>query len=149
MNKKFGKLSKPLVIASILVFVATGWLLFVGIIEFNNYVEGVPISIPCPDTGIQTAIRDTNSMRLLSLATIASACIYIVVGVSILQKKHLGFILASMIFACVIAFMLGHCDDYYMNIEPPCATLSIGLPTLILSGIPFAIVVWKYKEFIE
>lgn len=152
--------SKPFLVASILVFITAGWLLLTGSATFHDYVDDRDITITTSynETTNETFVYGIsfNSMRLLSLSAIISGCICVGAGINILQRKNISLVLPSMVLACIIAALLGHYNDYYAEVEPPTGFLqftplfsgvAIWLPTILLSGIAFAIVIWKYREF--
>ena len=178
--ERFEEMNKPLLIASILIFFVSLWLLsysFAGI-TYHHTAEYISYFIPVENASVspqnaslarnitQSVIHNVNNTILIfSYLDILAGILCIASAVSILQKKHLSFIIASLSFAIYVAVMFELFLTWEMNEINHVATaggigISVGsvsvslipfylLLPAIVSAIAMAIIIWKHKEFVR
>jgi len=159
ISENFDEMNKPLLIASIFVFLAAGWLLLIGAYELLSYhvseclINYISFSNNC--TGI--VIHSYNeTIRMFSVMAIIGGVAYVAAGVNILQKKHPDFILASLVFGSIVSILLGYYQGRIVDMSASEGAISFGnsayvalriaFPTAVLSSLSFFLVVWQYKE---
>ena len=160
INEKFDGINKPLLIAAIFTFMAAGWLLFIGHYGLLCYnVSGILYNYLSPSTNLTQVLNHNynNTIGMLSIVALLSGSVYVAVGVNVLQKRNLGFILSSLVFGSIVSVLLGYYQEHLIDICTSEGAISFGyyhyialhiaLPTVILSTLSFILVVWQYKEY--
>jgi len=162
ISEKFDGTNKPLLIAAIFTFMAAGWLLFIGHYELLCYnVSGILYNYLSPSTNLTQVLNHNynNTIGMLSIVALLSGSVYVAVGVNVLQKRNLGFILSSLVFGSIVSVLLGYYQKLSIDLHNSGSTgiisfgyyhyiaLRIALPTVVLSILSFILVVWGYKEY--
>ena len=173
--ERFEEMDKPLLIASILILFVSLWLLsysFTGIM-YHNAAEYISYSIPENVSSgnaslayaTQSLIHNMNNTLLIfSYLDILAGILCIACVVSILEKKHLSFVIASLSFAIYVAIVFEWFFHWEINeiarigkgvigisvasVDIPAIPFYLLLP-VIFAAIAMAIISCKYREFME
>jgi len=129
-------------VAVVLVFIAGAWLLWFGVLKLDYYIQHNAIENL---DGAMTVTYPAYYMVTLAVFTITAGCAYIASGINILQGRNLAFTIASIVYGCILAVLLGHYDDVSMAAERPDMALFIGIPVVVLSALALVLVMLKKK----
>ncbi|HHF55459.1 MAG TPA: hypothetical protein ENL42_00905 [Thermoplasmatales archaeon] len=171
--EKFEEMNKPILIAAILILFSALWLLSYGFFGTLFY-HASEILLSFPSTENITAVDNftkavvhnyNNTILILSYMEIFAGILCIATVVSTLTRKHLSFIISSLVFAAFTSLMFGHycrlvtttwnangafsvvIGFYSMPISFFYFIILI-LPA-IASVIAILLVVWQYREYME
>jgi len=122
------------------MFIASAWLLWFGVLKLDYYIQHNAIENV---DGAMTVTYPAYYMVTLAVFTITAGCIYIASGINMLQGRNLAFTIASIVYGCILAVLLGHYDDASMAAERPDMALFIGIPVIILSALALVLVMLK------
>ena len=128
--------------AVVLMFIASAWLLWFGVLKLDYYIQHNAIENV---DGAMTVTYPAYYMVTLAVFTITAGCAYIASGINILQGRNLAFTIASIVYGCILAVLLGHYDDVSMAAERPDMALFIGIPVVVLSALALVLVMLKKK----
>jgi len=126
--------------AVVLMFIASAWLLWFGVLKLDYYIQHNAIENV---DGAMTVTYPAYYMVTLAVFTITAGCAYIASGINILHGRNLAFTIASIVYGCILAVLLGHYDDVSMAAERPDMALFIGIPVIILSALALVLVMLK------
>ena len=168
MIEKFEEMNKPIFIAAILIFFSALWLLSYGFFG-TLYYHASEILLSFPSTENITAVDNftkavihnyNNTILILSYMEIFAGILCIATMVSTLIKKHLSFIISSLVFAAFISSLFG----YYYRLGNNAWSANGAFTVTIVSTIPILLyfilptitsiiaiflVIWQYREYIE
>jgi len=127
-------------VAVVLMFIASVWLLWFGVLKLDYYIQHNAIENV---DGAMTATYPAYYMVTLAVFTITAGCACIASGINMLQGKNLAFTISSIVYGCILAVLLGHYDDVSMVAERPDMALFIGVPVIALSVVALVLVMLK------
>lgn len=168
--EKFEEMNKPIVIAAILIFFSALWFLsygFFGTLYYHasEILLSFPQNFTVADNLTKAVIHDyNNTILILSYMEIFAGILCIATAVSTLMRKHLSFIISSLVFAAFISLMFGHYCRLVYNAwnANGASSVVIGFYSMLIplyfiifilpaitSIIAILLVVWQYKEYME
>lgn len=156
----FGGVNLPLLAAATGVFLAAGWLLFIGI-------QGWRIA-PCWD-GLSHYLNFTHNataavaqayndaVQMSSVLAVVGGAAYAGAGVSILRREHPGLVAAALAFGGTAAVMLAYSWEQAVDVYTSQGSVSMGqtpylfegtvLPVIVFAVVALSLMAWQYKEF--
>ncbi|MCD6572945.1 MAG: hypothetical protein J7K95_02480 [Thermoplasmata archaeon] len=164
--EKFEKLNKPVLVASILIFFASLWFFlygFYGILYFHEME--LFLNIPLDNASINTTIASSllhnynETILILSYTEIFAGAIYVAIGINAMEKKHLAFIVSSLIFGSVLSVLFRFYLNTSFNAWNTGATAGISIAydstsysilpliPLVFSIVALLLLLWQYKEY--
>jgi len=164
--EKFEEMNKPILIAAILIFFSSLWLLSYGFFGiFYYHASEILLSFPSPenatvaDNFTKTVIHRYNDTFLISAYMEIFAGILCVASVvNTLEKRHLSFIISSLAFGSFTSILFVSCYKLLYNAwNADGATTIIGgyyfniivylFFPIITSIVALFLIIWQYKEY--
>ena len=170
--EKFERMNKPILVAAILIFFSSLWLLFYGFFGIAYY-HAAEIIFNMP-IGNNTASQENATEILLKTIThkvnttiltlayleVFAGIICIAATIETLRKRHLSFIISSLVFAIFISVTIRYYYEWIAKTHLDGTVYFIGgmpltkvvylcfiLPA-IASMVAILLILWQYKEYI-